>query len=119
MIVLTVQISDVPYVEPEKRFEVSAIGDGFFRVILHYGFMEDADVPAALVAIDEQGLRLKRQEISYFLGRETIIPSRREKGMALWRDRLFTTMSNNARSAASFFKLPPNQVVELGTQVEL
>ena len=58
-------------------------------------------------------------ETSYFLGRETILATRRGKGMALWREKLFATMSNNARSVASFFRLPPNQVVELGAQVEL
>ena len=119
IVFLSVTTEDIPFVEPERRHEVRVLQEGIHAVTLRYGFMEEADVPAALVAIDEQGLRLKRLEISYFLGRETIIPSNHVEGMALWRDRLFMTMSNNARSAASFFKLPPNQVVELGTQVEL
>lgn len=119
VVFLSVVTDEIPYVEPESRHEVRTLHEGIHVVTLHYGFMEDADVPAALTAIDEAGLRLNRMETSYFLGRETLIASRRGKGMAIWREKLFAMMSNNARSAASFFRLPPNQVVELGAQVEL
>jgi KUP system potassium uptake protein len=116
---LSVATDEVPFVEPERRHQVRRLHEYVYVISLHYGFMEDADVPAALSGIDEQGLRFNRMEISYFLGRETLIATRRGKGMALWREKLFAAMSNNARSAASFFRLPPNQVVELGAQVEL
>ena len=116
---LSVATDEVPFVEPERRHQVRRLHENVYVISLHYGFMEDADVPAALSGIDEQGLRFNRMEISYFLGRETLIATRRGKGMALWREKLFAAMSNNARSAASFFRLPPNQVVELGAQVEL
>lgn len=119
VVFLSVVTDEIPYVEPESRHEVRTLHEGIHVVTLHYGFMEDADVPAALTATDEAGLRLNRMETSYFLGRETLIASRRGKGMAIWREKLFAMMSNNARSAASFFRLPPNQVVELGAQVEL
>lgn len=119
VVFLSVVTDEIPYVETESRHEVRTLHEGIHVVTLHYGFMEDADVPAALTAIDEAGLRFNRMETSYFLGRETLIASRRGKGMAIWREKLFAMMSNNARSAASFFRLPPNQVVELGAQVEL
>jgi KUP system potassium uptake protein len=118
VVFLSVTTDEVPFVEV-ARHEVRRLHENIYVVTLHYGFMENADVPAALIAIDEQGLHLNRMEISYFLGRETLLASRRGKGMALWREKLFAAMSNNARSAASFFRLPPNQVVELGAQVEL
>jgi KUP system potassium uptake protein len=116
---LSVATDEVPFVESERRHEVRRLHEDIYVVSLHYGFMEDADVPAALTAIDEQGLRITRMEISYFLGRETLIASRGGPGMRLWREKLFATMSNNARNAASFFRLPANQVVELGAQIEL
>jgi KUP system potassium uptake protein len=119
VVFLSVTTDEVPYVEEQHRHEVRQLHENMYVVTLHYGFMENANVPEALSAIDEQGLRLNRMEISYFLGRETLLASRRGKGMALWREKLFAAMSNNARSAASFFRLPPNQVVELGAQVEL
>ena len=119
VVFLSVITDEVPYVDAGKRSEVRRMHDGVAVITLHYGFMEDADVPAALAAIDDPAFRFAPMETSYFLGRETILATRGGKGMALWREKLFATMSNNARSAASFFRLPPNQVVELGAQVEL
>ncbi|HEY0305055.1 MAG TPA: KUP/HAK/KT family potassium transporter, partial [Longimicrobiales bacterium] len=119
VVFLSVITDEVPYVDAGKRSEVQRMHDGVAVITLHYGFMEDADVPAALAAINDPAFRFAPMETSYFLGRETILATRRGKGMALWREKLFATMSNNARSAASFFRLPPNQVVELGAQVEL
>jgi KUP system potassium uptake protein len=119
VVFLSVQTEEVPYVTEEERHEVDRIADGFHQVILHYGFMEDAHVPRALGRIKEPGLTFKPMETTFFLGRETLIPSKRRRGMWLWRERLFSVMSANARSAASFFRLPPNRVVELGAQVEL
>jgi KUP system potassium uptake protein len=94
------------------------IGLGFYRVRLNYGFMEEPNVPEALGALRERGLEFKPLETTYFLGRETLIPSRRP-GMAIWREHLFAAMTRNARTATSFFRLPPNRVVELGAQIEL
>jgi len=80
--------------------------------------MDEPNVPAALAALKEKGLEFKPLETSYFLGRETLIPSKRP-GMAIWREHVFALMNRNARSATSFFCIPPNRVVELGAQIEL
>jgi KUP system potassium uptake protein len=119
VVFLSVRTAEVPYVTDAERISVHKIGDGFHQVVLNYGFMEDAHVPRALGRIKEPGLSFKPMETTYFLGRETLIPSKRRRGMWLWREKLFSVMSRNARSAASFFRLPPNRVVELGAQVEL
>jgi KUP system potassium uptake protein len=119
VVFLSVQTEEVPYVTVEERHTVDKIADGFYQIVLRYGFMEDAHVPRALGRVNEQGLAFKPMETTYFLGRETLIPSKRRRGMWLWREKLFSVMSANARSAASFFRLPPNRVVELGAQVEL
>ena len=108
-----------PYVPAENRAAVKEVASNVFQVRLLYGFMEDVDVPAALLGIKSSNLNFAPMETSYFLGRETLIPSKRPGGMSVWREMLFGAMSRNARSAASFFKLPANRVVELGAQVEL
>jgi KUP system potassium uptake protein len=119
VVFLSVKTEEVPYVSGTERVTVEPLADGFHQVLLHYGFMEDVDVPRALSAIQREDLRFPPLETTYFLGRETLIPSKTVHGMAVWREKLFTVMSRNARSAASFFRLPPNRVVELGAQVEL
>ena len=97
---------------------MAAQGQGFYRMTVRYGFTEDPDIPAALATVKEPGLDLSPMQVSYFLGRETLIPSKRP-GMAMWREHLFSVMSRNARTATSFFALPPNRVVELGAQIEI
>ncbi len=87
-------------------------------MILHYGFMEDADIPYELAKIKLPELQFKPTDTTYFLGRESLIATKRP-GMAIWREKLFAWMSRNALSAAYFFGIPPNRVVELGAQVEL
>jgi KUP system potassium uptake protein len=118
LVFLGIRTEEVPVVLPEERARVEALGRGMWQVVLRYGFMEDADVPAALRAIEHDGLEFKPLDTTYFLGRETLIAKKRP-GMALWRERLFTVMARNARPATAFFRLPPNRVVELGAQVEL
>jgi KUP system potassium uptake protein len=118
VIFLTVVSHDQPRVEEERRVEVEHLQQGFDRIVGHYGFMEEPDVPGLLEKCKAKGLNLNPQQCSYFLSRETLIPAS-ERGMALWRDWLFVMMSRNATSAASFFRLPPNQVVELGMQLEI
>jgi KUP system potassium uptake protein len=118
VVLLTVETAEIPLVADEDRTEVIALGTGFFRVILRYGFTEDPDIPAVLYSLGDAGLVLKPMETSYFLGRETLIPSK-NPGMAIWREHIFWIMSRNARSATSYFGLPPNRVVELGAQIEL
>ena len=118
VVFLTIRTEGVPHVLPAERSRVTEIGHGLWEVVLRYGFMEDADVPEALQALGHPELPFKPLETTYFLGRETLIATKRP-GMALWRERLFALMSRNARPATTFFRLPPNRVVELGAQVEL
>jgi len=118
ILLLTVRIEDVPYVAPDKRLETMDYGSGFYRVILHYGFMEEVDVPAALAQIKGCGPACKMMDTSFFLARQTLLASSRP-GMAIWRERLFAWMLRNAESAMEFFKLPTNRVVELGSQLEI
>ena len=117
VILLTVKIEDVPYLSQEKRLKLEDLGQGFYRVIVRYGFMEDPDVPAAL-AHAECGAKFRMMETSFFLARQTLISSSRP-GMAIWREKLFAWMLRNAESAMEFFRLPTNRVVELGSQVEI
>jgi KUP system potassium uptake protein len=118
VIVLTVSTAQQPHVSPENRVSVEPLGHDLFNVRVQYGFMEDPDVPEALEQARQQGLVLDSDDLTYFLGRETIIVSRR-KGMAIWRERLFVLMARNAVRATAFFRLPPERVVELGVQVEM
>jgi KUP system potassium uptake protein len=118
VVLLSVETEEIPFVDDAGRVEVEDLEHGLYRVRLHYGFTEDPDIPRGLELARGSGLVFKPMETSYFLGRETLIASK-NPGMALWREHLFSLMSRNARSATSFFGLPPNRVVELGAQIEL
>jgi KUP system potassium uptake protein len=118
VVFLSVITAENPHVPAENRATVENLGQGFHRLRLHYGFMEEPNVPEALAELKDKGMEFKPLETTYFLGRETLIPSRRP-GMAIWRKHLFATMNRNARTATSFFSLPPNRVVELGAQIKL
>jgi len=117
VMLLTVRIEDVPFVVGERNI-VEDYGQGFFRILLRYGFMEEIDVPAALAKIEGVGEKCRMMDTSFFLARQTLIASSRP-GMAIWREKLFSWMLRNAESAMQFFKLPTNRVVELGSQVEI
>ncbi len=118
VIVLTVTTSHTPYVSPDKQVQVQSLDLGVYNVRVQYGFMQDPDVPSALMAARELGVELDLEDMTYFLGRETIIVTRRA-GMAAWREKLFVVMARNAVRATAFFHLPPERVVELGVQVEM
>jgi KUP system potassium uptake protein len=118
VILLTVKIVDEPFVEEDGRCKLEDLGRGFFRLVLKYGFMQEPDVPAALKRVTECGAEFKMMETSFFLARQTLLPSARP-GMALWREKIFAWMLRNAESAMEFFRLPTNRVVELGSQVEI
>ena len=117
VVLLSVKPADVPYVEDEERITVRPLGQGFFRVVIRSGFMETPQIPELLSLGEEHGLRTRPMETSYYLGREQLLPSGPAK-MARWRKKLFVLMSRNAQSAARFFGLPSNRVVELGAQIE-
>lgn len=118
VVLLTVIAEERPHVPEDKRYELVERGNGVYRLVIRYGFVEDPDIPKVLEKIKIQGLELKPDQITYFLGRESLIPTEKP-GMAIWREKLFVWMSRNALSAAYFYNLPPNRVIELGAQVEL
>ena len=118
IILLTVKIEDVPFVDDERRTRLDDLGNGFYRLIIRYGFMQEVDVPAALATVDSCGTMFKMMDTSFFLARQTLLPSSRP-GMAIWREKLFAWMLRNAASAMEFFRLPSNRVVELGSQLEI
>ena len=118
VVILTVNIREVPYVETGERFTIADLGDGFFRVVLNYGFMEETDVPTALKDIGGCGGSFDMMKSSFFLSRQTLIASKRP-GMAIWREKLFAWMMRNAATPMQFFSLPTNRVVELGSQIEI
>ena len=119
VMLVTVKIEDVPYVDDGDRPAVEDLGKGFFRLILRYGFMQETDVPKALARVEQCGPEFKMMDTSFFLARQTLLTSPSRPGMAIWREKLFSWMLRNAESAMEFFKLPPNRVVELGSQVEI
>lgn len=116
---LTVQVDAVPQVAPEARTEVIALGDGFYRVVLHYGFVEEVDVPRDLQGVTTCGEPINMMSTSFFLGRQKLIAASEMPGMALWRERLFAWMTTSSESAMEYFKLPTNRVVELSSQVRI
>jgi KUP system potassium uptake protein len=118
VIFLTIITENIPYVWGEKRVEVEDLGENFYRVIARHGFMEDAVVPKILRWCKSAGLEVESSETSYFLGRETVIPSE-EIGMSFWRSKLFAFMSRNSLRPTLFFHLPRQRVIELGVEVEL
>jgi len=119
VLILNVDVRDVPYVRPEKRVDVEDAGEGFYRVILRYGFMEEVDIPRDLARIKKCGEPFNMMSTSFFLGRQKLIPSRKAPGMPLWREKLFAWMLKNSESAMEFFRLPTNRVVELGSQLQI
>ncbi|HSB54684.1 MAG TPA: potassium transporter Kup [Gemmatimonadales bacterium] len=123
VILLSVVTKEIPVVPEEDRLRSASLGEGFCQVIAHYGFMESPDVPAIIGALSQPpprglGLTVNLMQTTFYLGRETLIATGRTK-MATWRKKLFIVMTRNAQSAATFFRLPPNRVVELGAQIQL
>jgi KUP system potassium uptake protein len=141
VILLSIVTEEVPQVWPDERVECTELGQGFYQVIGHYGFMESPDVPTVLAAVglaqrsEAPGgqLQVNVMQTSFYLGRETLIATRGPSPMAAatgeglsqppptmsyWRKKLFILMTRNARSATAFFGLPPNRVVELGAQIQ-
>jgi len=119
VLILNVKVEEVPHVPPDKRIEVDDAGHGFYRVILHYGFMQEVDIPRDLAGITTCGEPFNMMSTSFFLGRQKLIASKKAPGMALWREKLFAWMLKSSESAMEFFKLPTNRVVELGSQLQI
>ncbi|MBL8611918.1 MAG: KUP/HAK/KT family potassium transporter, partial [Myxococcales bacterium] len=120
IVLLSIQTAHEPEVPDDQRItRVVDLGDGFYQVIAIYGFMQTPNVLDVLESLSSrEGVAIDREDTSFFLGRETLLITGRSK-MARWRKVLFTFLSKNARPANAFFQIPPNRVVELGTQIEL
>jgi KUP system potassium uptake protein len=118
VLLLRVVTREVPFVDRADRVNCESLGAGIWRVEVRYGFSQDPHIPAALAQCPPQGVDFRPMDTSYFLGRENLLPIK-GSGMRLWRARLFALLSRNALGATSFFHLPPNRVVELGTQIEI
>jgi KUP system potassium uptake protein len=115
---VTVRNHEVPWIGMDKRIEVESLGHDCWQAVIHYGFKNDPDVPKALKTIKARGCELDDMTTSYFLSRDTIVPTI-DSGMAQWREKLFAQMHRNASAAADFLKLPNNSVVELGSKIEI
>jgi KUP system potassium uptake protein len=118
VIFLTVRTEEVPFVPDADCVEIKDLGRSFYRVLLHYGFIQQPDIPRALELAGRAGLPFEMMATTFFLGRDTVIPTTLP-GMALWREHLFAWMTRNAASANDFFRIPANRVVELGSQIEI
>ncbi len=115
---VTVINHEVPWVALEQRIEIESLGHQCWQVMIHYGFKDDPDVPKALQALAAHGCHIEEMSTSYFLSRDTVIPTI-GGGMSPWREKLFAQMHRNASGAADFLKLPNNAVVELGSKIEI
>jgi len=118
IILLTIKIADVPFVQEERLCQLHDLGQGFHRLVLNYGFMQPVDVPEALKRVTGCGGEFKMLETSFFLSRQTLIAASKP-GMPIWREKLFAWMLRNSESAMEYFRLPTNRVVELGSQVAI
>jgi KUP system potassium uptake protein len=117
VILLSVQTRGIPEVGRDQTVEFEPLGEGFYRVVANYGFMQSPNVPDVLAQVATRGVSIPPMDTSYYLGRERLVISGHAK-MSRWRKKLFAIMSRNARSATEFFQIPPNRVIELGAQIE-
>jgi KUP system potassium uptake protein len=118
VVLMTLVTEEVPRIADEEQVDIEDLGEGMFRVVARFGFMEDLDVPHALELCQAHGIRFDPMDTTFFLGRETLLCTKGE-GMPLWREKIFATMWRSAARAMDFLRIPPNRVVELGTQVEI
>jgi KUP system potassium uptake protein len=118
VVFLTVHIAEVPWVPDSERVRIQEFGNECFQINIRYGFKDEPDIPKVLELCSNHGLEFNMMETSFFIARQTVISSP-SGGMARWREHVFVAMSRNARDAADFYKIPPNRVIELGTQVEI
>jgi KUP system potassium uptake protein len=118
VVIATVAVEDTPLVAPSRRVEVEKLGKGFYAIKVHHGFFETPDVPAALEEARRFGLALDLDTATFFIGRETLVPAEHSE-LGMLRNRLYRAMAAAALSPARFYHLPPNRVVELGTQIAI
>ncbi|HEY1101959.1 MAG TPA: potassium transporter Kup [Burkholderiaceae bacterium] len=115
---VTVRSHEVPWIGMDRRLAIESLGHNCWQVVVHYGFKNDPDLPSALQQMRGRGCEIEAMTTSYFLSRDTVIPSL-GSGMAQWREKLFAQMHHNASGAADFLNLPSNSVVELGSKIEI
>jgi KUP system potassium uptake protein len=119
VVILTVVTKEIPHVVDHERINVADLGNGFFWLTLHYGYSETPDIPDALAKARLPGLHFDPMQTTYFLGRETLIPTHKKGHLPNWRKGIFAFLSRNACDASKFFRIPPNRVIEIGVQIEL
>ncbi len=121
VVFLTVAMKDVPWVPLSDSGSVESLGRDCYRITLHFGFVNQPDVPMALARLHRKsGMEFDMMRTSFFLSRETVIPvANIPSGMAPWRERLFATMTRNAASPAEYFNIPPNRMIEIGAQIQI
>jgi len=122
VVFLTVVIRDVPWVPEVERVAVQPMGQGFYRLKVDFGFMDRPDVTASLELCKAQGLEFDLMQTTFFLSRASVVQAVAETeqgGMAQWRESLFATMARNARTAADYYNIPANCVIELGTKIAI
>jgi KUP system potassium uptake protein len=118
VVILCIATDSVPEIQQDKRINLKSFGHGFWAATAHYGFMETPDMPDLMRRFVDVGLPIDQADTSYYVGRETLLLTK-DVSLALWRKRLFRFLARNSRSATDFFSIPPNRVVEIGTQIEL
>jgi KUP system potassium uptake protein len=119
VVLLSVVTKEIPRVAAENRLEVIRLGQGFSQVTVNYGFMQSPNLPVALRGCDSFGLKVDMDTATFYLARETLVPSLKRHGMMRWREKLFSFMARNALPATDFFRIPPERVVELGIRIEI
>ncbi|WP_423823989.1 potassium transporter Kup [Salinisphaera sp. SPP-AMP-43] len=119
VLLLTVRTEDVPRIPASDRLEIDDLGEGVYRVFARYGFMQNPNVPVAVRLCEQFGIEIDTDQVTYYVGRATIIPTDEVPGMMLWREKLFAYMSRNAIQPTSYYKVPPDRVIELGLRVEI
>ncbi|MBV8665475.1 MAG: potassium transporter Kup [Burkholderiaceae bacterium] len=118
IVFLTIHTADVPWLPPAEQVKIADLGHNCFQLDVHLGFKDEPDIPKALELCKDKGMEFEMMETSFFIARQTLIAGP-GGGMALWREHLFVAMSRNARGAADYYRIPPNRVIELGTQVQI
>jgi KUP system potassium uptake protein len=118
VVLMSVHVEDFPHVLNEQRFTIRHLDHGFHTVVVHYGFMDEPDIPRALAQLRLMQFRFNLMETSFFVGREKIVAGK-DSQLSRWQRRLFSFMSNNMLNATEFFRIPSNRVVELGGQLEI
>ena len=119
VLLLTVVTERVPHVGASERLTVEDLGQGFHRVLVRYGFMQMPHIPLALRLAEERGLDIDREHMTYYVGRESVIPTKQVPGMRLWQEKLFAFLTRNALSATAFYRLPSDRVMEIGIHVDI